>query len=334
VRVTPPPTEQPAERPRVAVALCTHNGAAFVAEQVRSILAQSEQPVQLVLSDDASTDDTIAIVERELAAAPAIELIVLRNSPALGVTRNFEQAVRATSAELIALSDQDDVWHPDRVRRAVDQFVARPELTLLHSDARLIDDFGAELPGSLFGSIAFTANEQREVHDGKAFRTLLRRNVVTGATAVFRRTLLDAAVPFPTPWVHDEWLAIIASITGRVDFVPDQLIDYRQHSSNQIGARKATLSDKRAKLREPRRERNRYLVARAEALADRVRQLDADSVLADVEGKVAFEQSRRDLPASRIARIAPILAGAARGRYGRFGRGKYDVLRDLSQPDA
>src|SRR4051812_16867623 len=124
---------------RVSVALCTHNGAAYIAEQLASIVAQNPQPAEIVLSDDASTDDTVAIARGIMSEHPGIDFRVLENRPALGVTGNFERAIAERGGELIALSDQDDLWHPGRLAAIAAIFADRPELLLLHGDARLVD---------------------------------------------------------------------------------------------------------------------------------------------------------------------------------------------------
>lgn len=321
----------------VSVALCTYNGARFVAEQLRSILAQSSPVDQIVISDDGSTDGTLDIVRALLAAAgrTAPDAVILQNSAPLGVTRNFEQAVLACTGDIVVLSDQDDVWAPDRFVRAEEEFRERPDLLLLFGDARLVDEEGLPLGHTLFEAIEFTAGEQREVRRGQALDVLLRRNVVTGATVAFRRGLLDVAAPFPGAWVHDEWLAIIAALSGSVDFVTGPLIDYRQHGSNEIGATPPTMAVRIRRLCEPRLERNRRLLARVEALEERVVGLGdsvPDAVTGLVRGKVTHERFRGALPSARILRIVPILRAAASGAYHRFGRARYDVLRDLVQP--
>lgn len=332
--------------PSVSVALCTYNGERFIAEQLRSILHQTLMPAQVVVSDDGSSDATVQIVKDVFArfraehsgaehsgSVPA--LTVLRNDHALGVTANFQQASLACTGELIALSDQDDLWVPNRLERMVAQFVSHPNLTLLHSDARLVDDNGTPLGGTLSEAIEFSAAEQRRIHSGQALDVLLRRNVVTGATTVFRRSLLESAVPFPPAWVHDEWLAIIAAITDRMDFLPEELTDYRQHASNQIGAAKPTLGVKVSRVREPRAERNRRLLARAQSLEIRLGEISevSDRVRGLAEEKRRHEQVRSALPKNRVLRIVPVLWHALGGSYSRFGRARYDILRDLLQPD-
>jgi glycosyltransferase involved in cell wall biosynthesis len=322
--------------PGISVALCTRNGARYVAAQVRSICTQDRPPSQIVLSDDGSTDETIATVRSTLAdcgAAESVELVVFRNSPALGVSRNFEQAVRACTHELIALSDQDDVWHPGRLARMAAQFEAAPELLLLHTDARLVDAELAPLGTSLFHALEVRPAELAAIASGNAFDVLLRRNLVTGATTMFRKELLEFALPFPEGWVHDEWLGAVAAATGRVDVLAEPLIDYRQHASNQIGARRPTLSEKIGKAFVERGDKHWARLRRAEALLDRLSSLGAKVVqpkyVEAQRAKVAHQRFRAELPRSRLARLGPVMLEAARGRYDRFGRGWHAVAQDL-----
>lgn len=319
----------------VSVALCTRNGARYLPEQVRSICTQTPLPREIVLSDDGSTDDSLAVVRDTIAQCGVADRIALRvfgNTPPLGVTRNFEQAVRACSHDLIALCDQDDAWHPGRLARMVAQFEARPELLLLHTDARLVDAELKPLGSTLFHALEVRPAELEAISRGEAFGVLLRRNLVTGATTVFRKTLLEAALPFAPEWVHDEWLAAIAAAIGRVDVLPEPTIDYRQHASNQIGARRLSLSEKVAKAMVERGDKHVARLRRAEALLQRLQQF-GDRVPANYleaqRAKVAHQRFRAELPAARPLRLLPILIEAARGRYARFGRGGHAIAQDL-----
>lgn len=319
----------------VSVALCTRNGARYLPEQIRSICAQTPLPREIVLSDDGSTDDTLAVVRDTLAQCGMADRIVLRvfsNSPPLGVTRNFEQAARACSHDLIALCDQDDVWHPGRLARMVAQFEARPDLLLLHTDARLVDGDLKPLGSTLFHALEVRPAELEAIASGEAFGVLQRRNLVTGATTMFRKTLLDAALPFAPEWVHDEWLAAVAAATGRMDVLPEPTIDYRQHGNNQIGARRLTLSEKVAKAFVERGDKHVARLRRAEALLQRLEQLGGRvraGCLDAQRDKVAHQRFRAGLPAARPLRLLPILLEAARGRYERFGRGKQAIVQDV-----
>ncbi|MBX3088630.1 MAG: glycosyltransferase, partial [Cryobacterium sp.] len=174
---------------RVSVALCTYNGERFIEQQLASILSQSRPVDEIVVSDDGSTDGTVEIVRRVVSGNSRPGLKILQNSSALGVTANFEQAMAACTGEFICLSDQDDIWMPDRVELALEKFRERPELQLVHSNAELVDEQSDSLGEDLFRAIGFSRLERKRIRKGQALRVLLRRNVVTGATVMLRREL-------------------------------------------------------------------------------------------------------------------------------------------------
>ncbi|PZQ89684.1 MAG: glycosyltransferase family 2 protein [Leifsonia xyli] len=332
--------------PRISVVMCTYRGAAFVEEQLASILAQSVLPHELVLGDDGSDDGTVELVRAALARSGSadrqpIELIELLRDPAdhpapYGVAGNFARALAAATGEVILLSDQDDRWHEHRVARTLELLAARPEVGLVHSDARLVDGTGRPLGVTLFEALGVTATELAEIDAGRGFEVSLRRNLVTGATAAVRRRIVQAALPIPEGWIHDEWLAIVAGATGATAVIREPLIDYRQHGANQIGAEKLSWRTRWARLREPRTARNRRLERRAASLAERLPLLEpavaADAVRSAQE-KHAHERMRSALPRNPLARLRPVLAEWRTGRYRHYGLGAQDVLRDLVQPD-
>lgn len=324
----------------VSVALCTHNGARFLEAQIRSIRAQTYPPAEVVLSDDASSDGSVDLVYRTLedhshrTAPSPMALRVLRNAQPLGARANFEQAVRHCTGDLIVLCDQDDVWHPGRLRRLVDFMEARPDLDLVHSDARLVDSDGRPLGKTLFQAFGLLSRELEQIHAGAALDVLLRRSCVTGATTMFRRRLLEAALPFPPEWWHDEWLALIAAAVGRTDVVEEALIDYRQHAANVIGVppRMSWFKNTRSALAPGGSLRRRNRLARAEVLWQRVQALGTrvrPERASRVEDLLAHERLRASLPQARAARLVPVLREALSGRYGCFSFGLRSVARDL-----
>ena len=323
---------------KVSVALCTYNGARFLREQVRSICLQTFPPVEIVLSDDASQDGSVRVVRTTVAECAAerpehpVSLRVFENAKPLRVVKNFEQAIRACAGELIALSDQDDVWMPDRLAQMVARFEQDESLLLLHTDARLVDANRNDLKQSLFHALEVTPSELDRIHGGRAFDVFLRRNLVTGATTVFRQSLLADALPLPVEWVHDEWLGIVASTVGRVDLLEQPLIEYRQHESNQIGARRDTFLGKIRKALASRGNTHVERAVKAELLLARLLQLGdrvSPDVLAKVRSKIEHQRFRAALPASRLARCGPVFREAMTGRYDKFGRGVRGVVRDL-----
>jgi glycosyltransferase involved in cell wall biosynthesis len=323
----------------ISVVLCTHNGATYLEEQLRSILAQLPEPLEVVLGDDASTDGTVALAERLVAdhraRGGAVDLVVRRHDPPLGTTRNFEDALLQSRGELVALSDQDDVWHPGKLAAMAAAFADRPELLLVHSDARLVDGSGVPIGLTLLESLEATRGERAELEAGDAFRILLRRNLVTGATVMLRRRLIEMAAPFPPEWVHDEWLAAVAAATGGLRLLPVPLIDYRQHGGNQIGARRPTMADRLERLRENREPRATRLIERTAVLVAALERLGGTvrpGALEAARSRLHFETWRRDLPRWRLARVPYVGTAAVRGDYARYARGPIDVLRDLMQP--
>lgn len=334
----PSPPDSIVPRPTVSVALCTHNGAAYVDEQVRSILAQSPTPIQLVVGDDASSDDTVAIIESAVARhrsehpdAP-LSLVVLKRAEPLGVTRNFEETIAACTGDIVALSDQDDVWPPGRLARLLPLF-DDPAVSLVHTDARLVDARGADTGARLLATLEATEAERAGLESGDALPVLLRRNLVTGATTLVRRELAEAARPFPPSWVHDEWLAMMAAVDGGLRLVPEPWLDYRQHGANVIGVSEVTWARRWERLREPRDARSSRLIARARALVERLEsRREEGPALALARRKLAHEERRARLPRWQPLRVPGILAGVIAGRYARYSRGPIDVVRDLVQP--
>src|ERR1700728_4505611 len=110
---------------RISVALCTYNGERFLRHQLESIQQQTRLPDELVVCDDRSTDQTLAIV-RELAGTVSFPVVIDQNHETLGSARNFEKAIRLCTGDLIALSDQYDIWYPNRLQRSDQEFVAHP----------------------------------------------------------------------------------------------------------------------------------------------------------------------------------------------------------------
>lgn len=329
---------QPFATSSISVALCTYNGGQFIQEQIESICQQSLQPTEIVLSDDASGDNCVELAQAVIASQalkqsnPPPTLRILRNSQPLKVVKNFEQAVSVCSGDWIALCDQDDIWHADRLARVAKEFSKQPGTLLLHSNAKLIDSTGGDLSQSLFDALEVQNFELDWIHEGRALDAFLRRNLVTGATTIFHRSLLPCALPFPPEWIHDEWLAIVAACLGGVNVIEDKLIDYRQHAKNQIGAKRETL---RSKIQKAFSTRDRTLSLRAikiEVLLARLEQLEKPmpaTTIAKLHAKLVHQRFRANLPKHRLSRLIPILSEVLTGRYNRFGRGLHCVARDL-----
>jgi glycosyltransferase involved in cell wall biosynthesis len=315
--------------------LCTYNGERYLKQQLDSLLAQSRLPGKIVAVDDESTDTSWEILRAfaEQARRRGITVDAQRNRNNLGYVRNFEMALQRAGTDVIFVCDQDDVWYPDKLTVMHECFTADPDLLMLHSDARLVEAHLDDLGCSLFDALELGADELQRVHDGCGFDVLLRRCIVTGATMAFRSDLLAYAVPFGDGWIHDEWLAIVASAIGKIDVVERSMIDYRQHDANQRGMSRRTLDVKVRAIALSRAELLSNDARRMESLQQRLRMLPVaveKNLPARVQDKLEHTRFRIHVTdTARIKRISPILKEAASGRYRRYGAGIRSVLRDL-----
>lgn len=323
--------------PAISVVLCTYNGEHFIEEQLRSILAQTSLPREIIISDDGSQDRTLEIVREVIHASrdEDIEWKILERKKPLGPAQNFGKAMKKARHEIIALADQDDVWEPAKLEILSSHFQEDPGVLLVHSDARIINDQGVAA-GSLMNTLRATSSELGFLASGQALSCLVKRNLVTGATAVVRKSLLEAALPIPEGWVHDEWLALLAGAQGGVSYEPLRLIRYRQHSGNQIGANKTDISEARRRLGESWSGFHAKKALRDQGitklLVNAPAWLSPDSS-AVLEGKVEHDQWRARLPLPRARRFLPVWGRFISGHYSRYARGLIDVARDLSLTD-
>jgi glycosyltransferase involved in cell wall biosynthesis len=314
----------------VSVALCTYNGEGFVGEQLRSILAQSVPVTEVVVGDDGSSDATLDIVA-SVGAASDVPVRIAFTDRVGGIRANMERTLLACSGAVIAMADQDDVWRPDKVARLLAAFASRPTILMLHSDARIVDARGTPTGDTLLERLGASPHERAGLTAGAAWPILLRRNLVTGATAAVRRELLDFALPLAPSWVHDEWLAIVAASRGGLALLDEPLIDYRVHGGNQIGAQERGLSYRVRRMLGSRGDRLESLARRGDELTTRLEELGADpAVMADARAKRDFDRERAAIPASRWRRMAAVRRAAQGGRYATLAsQGRLDIARDL-----
>ena len=223
--------------PTVAVLMCTFNGERFLSEQFESLASQAGVSVDIFVSDDGSTDRTISILEGWKSRWPSGTFEIF-SGPKNGHSDNFRHlALRAThDADYVAFCDQDDIWHEGKLARAISCIAQHPESArvLYGSRTRIIDEEGHQLGFS------------RLVRRPPAFRNAIIQNFAGGNTMVFNRSAFDLFVDSIrlTPFVtHDWWSYIIVSGSGGgVYYDKDPHIDYRQHTSNVVGARTWTAS--------------------------------------------------------------------------------------------
>ena len=209
--------------PTVAVVVATYNGATYLLAQLESIAQQTYKPAQIIIVDDASSDDTISIAHAFAAQHP--EVVVVQNENRLGYIKNFEKGMLLANANYVALSDQDDIWAPHKLEKLL---AAIGGQMLAYSDSELIDANGKLLH-----------QKMSSIKNQLAYHTPIMYAVgawAPGHAMLFKKELIDKAVPFPALVTHDFWLGFVATCYSTVVYVNEPLVLYRQHAQNAIGA--------------------------------------------------------------------------------------------------
>lgn len=223
--------------PAVCILLASYNGEEYIRPMIDSLLAQDYGNVRIVLSDDDSTDATAEILAQYAAAHPD-RILHYRSGQRFGCAqKHFMHLLRSFhDAPYIMFCDQDDVWHSDKVRKTL-SVMQKTETAqtpvLIHTDLRVVDREGKALSPSFCAQSALDGNRTE-------LNQLLVQNVVTGCTVMINRTLAELAcreVPVEAIVMHDWFLALVAAACGKVAFLDEATIDYRQHGNNSVGAK-------------------------------------------------------------------------------------------------
>ena len=333
---------------KISIALCTYNGAKFLSAQLDSFLRQTRLPDEIIVGDDCSIDETVSILENFAARAP-FPVSVRVNETNLGSTGNFEKTILSCTGDLIFLSDQDDVWLPEKLARIEAEFERKPDVGLIFSDAELIDEDSNSLKLRLW-DFTFPEAEREKMKNGKIIEVLLWENIVTGATAAFRSKFLSLVTPIPDDIpnvIHDGWITLVIAALGKIESIEEPLILYRQHRNQQLGLNlEQQVKFKQLSRREVyeesiifhQNEKKRVLLMQ-EVLNkyEQFRNLRAkpsvgifvENFLEERDQKIAHYRARKDLPDNRLGRLSPVAKELSSGRYHRFSKGFLSAAKDL-----
>ena len=319
---------------RISIAMCTYNGAPFVREQLDSIARQTRLPDELIVSDDRSSDQTLEIIE-EFSSVSPFPVHVSINNKNLGITKNSERAMRSCDGDIIFPCDQDDVWHPEKLKLVEALFLSAPRVGLVFSDAELVDADLRSQGRNLFGGVGFGQRKRRLVTSGRAIDLLMAQTVVCGATMAFRSKFKKFILPIPTegPLIQDGWIALIIAAVAEIAFIEKPLIKYRQHPAQQMGGRRT--STFQSVIRAHKTPSDSYLAqaAQFEEAYDRLAAGNGNPVdgrvLLLVRQKIAHLHERANMPPQRLRRISPVLREVLNHRYDRFSRGWLSAAKDL-----
>ena len=221
----------------MSVAMTTYNGSRFLDAQLESIAAQTRQPMELVIADDGSSDETVKIAERFAVRAP-FKVRVLGSLGRRGIVENFMRAARAASGDLIAWSDQDDIWMPGKLARCAQEFESDAQVRLVVHSRQIGERTRRGRPLIRGGPTSSPSRltRRRRVLQGDSLPADFG---APGFASVLDRHVLEIVTGLPgalNDWGHDTGTAYLAAAMGKVVFLPDVLAYYRQHGGNAIGA--------------------------------------------------------------------------------------------------
>lgn len=221
----------------VRILLATYNGEKYIGEMIESILAQDFTDWQLVLSDDQSKDATVSILEDYAAKYPD-RITHYRSGLHFGNAQGhfLHLLSRFPDAPYIMFCDQDDIWHEQKVSATLKkmQEIEEPGVpAVVHTDLRVVDGQLQEMAPSFMEYSGISGHRVQ-------LKYLLVQNVVTGCTMMINRALAELAnahMPEGKILMHDWWLALIGAALGKIGFLDQATIDYRQHGNNTVGAK-------------------------------------------------------------------------------------------------
>ncbi len=310
----------------LSIALCTYNGSKFLREQLLSLVNQTLQPFEVVITDDCSNDDTFSIIQE---FDKFLNIKVFVNDSSLKVTKNFEKAVSLCSGDVILMCDQDDIWHADKLAKISQYFQLNSNKLAVFSDAELVDEQGVSLNKNFFSAVRFQEPQIQEFKEGKVVELLLAGNRSAGCMMAFRKELVEKIIPFPThiPFmIHDNWITIVVAMLDSLGLIEEKLISYRQHNLQQIGTRakevgktislKDRFSRPRIEKLAPFLEKRDYFCVLKDALLERIEANNSN--FKHFDKIINYYGIRGTLAPIHLARFFPVLNLLLKGDYHRY----------------
>lgn len=225
---------------QIDILMGTYNGAKYLREQIDSILSQTYQQIYLIIRDDGSIDETPQILD-EFKAKYSERIMLIASDERLGIKGNFSALMHYSKANYVMLSDQDDVWKPSKAEVTLSKMKELENRSPLNTPLLVYTDLQVVDENLKPKYISFWKSSNLDPMRNH-LNQLLVSNVVTGCTTMMNRALLKQALPVPPEsMMHDWWLALVASTMGKMGFVPEATILYRQHGQNAVGAQNRNL---------------------------------------------------------------------------------------------
>ncbi len=212
--------------PLVSVAMATYNGAKYVTEQLNSILNQSYKNIEIVITDDASTDNTLEIIKKLQLNHPQIKLFT--NAENSGVNKTFESSFKNCSGNFIAIADQDDIWNENKIELLLNNIDSEDAI---YSNSELVDKLG--------NSLKVTTSQSMKMQSYYSGIPFLMGNCIPGHSILMRRSFLINILPIPEAIMFDRWISFCAAGNNGIKYLDAALVKYRQHDNNTVGVGKS-----------------------------------------------------------------------------------------------
>ncbi|EGR3263001.1 glycosyltransferase family 2 protein [Vibrio parahaemolyticus] len=223
---------------KVAVLMSTFNGESYVSEQLDSLLQQSYTDFEIYIRDDGSSDETLNIINSY--KDKYTEVKVMESTENLGCARSFLSLLNSVEADYYFFCDQDDVWYRNKIEDCLSEFEPTDGPHLVHCDLKIVDEELSTIENS------FYRYQNMAPHIGYEKNRLVVQNYIVGCTMCFNKDLRDLVLHHYSDELnvamHDWWIALVARFFGKVTYINEQLIDYRQHNNNVLGAANNSLS--------------------------------------------------------------------------------------------
>lgn len=219
---------------KVDILLATYNGEKYLVEQLESILSQTYSDFRLLISDDCSTDGTRKILEEYKNKDDRIQLFFQGKN--LGVIKNFEYLLKKVENDYYMLSDQDDIWKNNKIEKSIEK-LKNSESDLVYSDLEVVD----EKLNVTYESYWKLKGIYKKIKKYNNFEALYLNNFITGCTILSKKEYIKDILPLPNTSkfvLHDYWISLILSQKGKISYIEEPLIKYRQHKNNKIGSKK------------------------------------------------------------------------------------------------
>ena len=220
---------------KVDILLATYNGEKYLREQIDSILNQTHTEFRLLISDDGSTDGTREILKEYKEKDARIDVFFQENN--LGVVKNFEFLLEKVEAKYYMFSDQDDIWKETKIEKSLNKI--EEGFDLVYSDLEVVDE-NLNVTYSSYWKLKGIYNKIKKYNN---FESLYLNNFITGCTMISKKELINSFMPLPNTSkfvLHDYWISLIISQNGKIAYIEEPLIKYRQHKNNKVGSKKKT----------------------------------------------------------------------------------------------